>query len=112
MRDKDVYLEHLWDDSGLVDDLGNRLKRLAYSARLRNKASANAVTKVLKPSESVGTTIIFESPVADAGAFVMTFRPGLWLEASDGPTRSYDPVSGSRFNLKFTRAEIVRAANR
>lgn len=108
MRDKDVYLEHLWDDSDLVDDLGNRLKRLAYRVRSRNKASANAVTRVLKPSESVGTTIIFESPVADAGAFVMTFRPGLWLEASDG----YDPVSGSRFNLEFSRVEIVRAANR
>jgi DNA-directed RNA polymerase subunit RPC12/RpoP len=108
MRDKDVYLAHLWDDSGLVDDLGNRLKRLAYRVRPRNKASANAVTGVLKPSEIVDTTIIFESPVADAGAFVMTFRPGLWLEEPDG----YDPVSGSLFNLEFARTEIVRAANR
>ena len=109
MSDKEVYLAHLWDDTGLVDDLGNRLKRLAYRIRPRGKAPANAVKGVLKPSERVDTTIIFESPLADAGAFVMTFRPGLWLEAPDG---GYDVLSGNPFNLKFARTEIVRAANR
>ena len=108
MRDKDVHLAHLWEDTDLVDDQGNRLKRLAYRIRPRKKALANAVKGVLKPSEIVDTTIIFEHPVSDAEAFVMTFHPGLWIEAPDG----YDLLSRNPFDLKFTRAEIVRAVGR
>jgi hypothetical protein len=63
---------------------------------------------VLKPNETVDTTIIFELPVASARGFVMTCRPGFWLEVSDG----YEPVTENQFSLKFNRTEIAVAANR
>ncbi|MFT5122778.1 MAG: hypothetical protein ACI9TH_004446 [Kiritimatiellia bacterium] len=107
LKDKNVYLAELWEESGLLDDLGNRLKRISY--RINQNEDQDASLKlVLKPNDTVDTTIIFEPPVASARGFVMTCRPGFWLEVSDG----YEPITENQFSLKFNRTEIAVAANR